>query len=83
MTVRLTTEGTIELEGSCSSDEAEALLQHVLATPNATVDWRGCEAAHTAVVQVLMAAGPKILGPPVGVRLEKWVQPMLAANMPK
>jgi len=83
MTIRLSAEGTIEVDGTCSSDEAEPLLQHLLATPNATVDWRGCEAAHTAVVQVLMAARPKLLGPPAEVLLEKWVQPLLAANMPK
>jgi hypothetical protein len=83
MTIRLTADGTIELEGTCSSDDAEPLMQHLLATPNPTVDWRGCEAAHTAVVQVLMAASPKLLGPPADVLLEKWVQPLLAANMPK
>ncbi len=83
MTIRLSAEGAIELEGTCSSDEAETLLQHLLATPDAAVDWRGCEAAHTAVVQILMAAKPKLLGPPAGSLLEKWVQPMLADNMRK
>jgi hypothetical protein len=83
MTIRLSAKGAIELEGTCSSDEAETLLQHLLATPNPTVDWRGCEAAHTAVVQVLMAAQPKLLGPPAAAPLEKWVQPFLAATMRK
>ena len=45
------------------------------------VDWRGCEAAHTAVIQVLMAARPKLLGPPATDLLEKWVRPVLAATM--
>jgi hypothetical protein len=83
MTIRLSAEGDIELEGVCFSDEAEPLLQHLLATSNPTVNWRACEAAHTAVVQVLMTARPKLLGPPAGILLEKWVQPLLAANMPK
>ena len=71
MTIRLSADGAIELAGICSSDEAETLLQHLLATPNATVDWRGCEAAHTAVIQVLMAATPKLLGPPAAVATRK------------
>ena len=83
MTIRLSAEGAIELAGTCSSDDAEPLLQHLLATSDATVDWRSCEAAHTAVIQVLMAATPKLLGPPAAVELEKWVQPLLAATMRK
>jgi len=83
MTIRLSADGAIELEGICSSDEAEPLLQHLLATEHATVDWRGCESAHTAVIQVLMATAPKLLGPPAAVDLEKWVQPLLAATMRK
>ena len=80
MTIKVSAAGQIELEGTCSSDDAELLMQHLLATPNMTVDWRGCEAAHTAVVQVLMAARPKLLGPPATALLEKWVQPLLAAT---
>jgi hypothetical protein len=83
MTIRLSADGTIELAGVCSSEEAEPLLQHLLANPDARVDWRGCEAAHTAVVQVLLAAKPTMLGPPAAASLEKWVQPLLAATIRK
>jgi hypothetical protein len=83
MTIKLLAAGTIELTGICSSDEGEILLQHLLATPNMMVDWRGCEAAHTAVIQVLMATRPKLLGPPAALLLEKWVQPVLTATMAK
>jgi len=83
MTIKLSAAGNVELTGICSSDEGEILLQHLLATPNIMVDWRGCEAAHTAVIQVLMATRPKLLGPPASVLLEKWVQPVLAATMDK
>ena len=83
MTIKLSIDGTIELSGTCSSDEGEILLQHLLATPNMMVDWRGCEAAHSAVVQVLMAARPKLLGPPAAADLQKWVQPVLVATMDK
>ena len=83
MTIKLSTAGEIELTGICSSEEGEVLLQHLLATPNMMVNWRGCEAAHTAVIQVLMAARPGLLGPPADMGLEKWVQPMLVATMHK
>jgi hypothetical protein len=81
MTIKLSPTGVVELTGVCSSDEGEILLQHLLTNPNIMVDWRGCEAAHTAVIQVLMAARSKVLGPPAAALLEKWVQPALAATM--
>jgi hypothetical protein len=77
MTVRLTAQGEIVLEGSCSSEDAEILLQHLTTSPAAQVDWRACELAHTAVIQVLMAANPKLLGPPAGSGLRDWVYPIL------
>jgi hypothetical protein len=83
MTIKISPAGNIELMGICSSDEGEVLLQQLLANPNMMVDWCGCEAAHTAVIQVLMAARPKLLGPPAAILLEKWVQPVLAATMGK
>jgi hypothetical protein len=78
MTVRVTADGSIALEGVCLSEDADALLQQLLATPSATVDWRACEGAHTAVVQVLIAAGRKLMGPPANAQLREWVQPLLA-----
>ena len=83
MTIKVSPAGNIELIGICSSDEGEVLLQHLLATPHMMVDWRACEAAHTAVIQVLMATSPGLLGPPAALLLEKWVQPVLAATMDK
>ena len=83
MTIKVSPAGVIELTGICSSEEGEVLLQHLSTAPNKMVDWRGCESAHTAVIQVLMAARPKLLGPPAAVLLEKWVQPVLAATMRK
>jgi hypothetical protein len=79
MTVRMAANGFVELLGACPSEDAEPLLQLLLAAPEATVDWRGCRSAHTAVVQVLMAAKPKLVGPPDGERLKDWVAPALAS----
>lgn len=77
MTVRMAASGVIELTGDCRED-AEPLLRLLLSSPGAAVDWRGCQGAGTAVVQVLMAARPALLGPPADVRLADWVAPALA-----
>ena len=75
MTVSIASDGTIQLEGECPSEDAETLLQHLSAHPGAVVDWRACEAAHTAVIQVLLAARPKLAGPPRDISLRDWVVP--------
>jgi hypothetical protein len=77
MTVRVAAGDCIELVGACPGVDAEPLLQLLLANPGATVDWRDCESAHTAVVQVLMAVKPKLLGPPADARLRDWVAPVV------
>lgn len=82
MTVRAGGDGLIELVGACPSADAEPLLQLLLASPGATVDWRECRTAHTAVVQVLMAARPKLLGPAADVRLAEWVTPAITSPPP-
>jgi hypothetical protein len=77
MTIRLTVQGEIALEGTCPSEDAEILLRHLTATPAAQVDLRACELAHAAVIQVLMAANAKLLGPPASGVLRDWVYPIL------
>ena len=80
MTIRLDANGAILLEGACPSEDAEMLLRHLLENPAAEVDWRTCEGIHAAVVQVLLAAKPALIGPPISSRLEKWVQPLLTPS---
>jgi hypothetical protein len=77
MSVTLTADGVIQLVGRCPSDDAGPLLEHLLAHPGAAVDWRGCEWAHTAVVQVLLAGRRKVIGPSKDRFLARWVEPML------
>jgi hypothetical protein len=74
MTVRRRDDGGVELQGDCPSEEAESLMQYLLETPQATVDWRSCDHAHAAVVQVLMAARANLLGPPRGAFLREMVE---------
>lgn len=80
MTIRIATNGVIELLGVCASEDAEPLLEQLLAAPGATVDWRDCRQAHTAVVQVLLAAKPKLLGPPADAHLKNWVEPAITGE---
>ena len=76
MTVTLA-DGTIVLEGDCPVEDAETLLQLLLADQAAEVDWRTCTQAHTAVVQVLLACRRKTHGPPQTIFFKKWIEPLL------
>jgi hypothetical protein len=73
MSVALTGRGEIALRERCGMAEAETLQSLISRHPTAVVDWRECSYAHTAVVQVLLAARPKLLGPPTGPFLRSFV----------
>ena len=75
MTVTRRDPETIVLTGACPVDDAEPLSQMLLETPAAAVDWRPCVSLHTAVVQVILAAGPVLVGPCGDVWIEKWLAP--------
>ena len=77
MTIAINANSTIELTGACPVEDAEVLLQHLLTMPNAKVDWRSCESAHTAVIQVLLVAKVLPLGPPNNAFLRDYVEPQL------
>lgn len=77
MTIRIDDDATIWLEGDCPNEDAETLLRHLIARPEATIDWRGCGRAHTAVVQVLLAARAGVRGPPADNFLRKHVESLL------
>jgi hypothetical protein len=63
MTVRRHENGTIMLEGSCTAEEAEPLLQMLQDGPCPKLDWTTCSHVHTAVLQVVLAAKPALIGP--------------------
>jgi hypothetical protein len=50
--------------GPCGPDEADALLEWLRATPDAAADLGACESLHTALAQLLMAAGVCLAPPP-------------------
>jgi hypothetical protein len=74
MTVRRADNGTIFLEGACPVDDAEPLLQMLLAAPESPIDWTQCRKPHTAVVQILIAAGAVPVGPCGDGWLAQWWQ---------
>lgn len=80
MTVRLAEDGTIALEGDCPVEEAEMLQKLFLRYPAARIDWRRCNYAHTAVLQVLLAVKPEISGPPRSAFLQDWIHPILSRS---
>ena len=62
------------LTGICEVAEAETLLAWLQAHPQGPVDVSGCEHAHTALVQVLLAAGPTMIGGPGGAEAPAWLE---------
>ncbi|GIL40871.1 hypothetical protein [Roseiterribacter gracilis] len=82
MTVRVDETGSIRLEGTCQIDDAELLQRLLLAHPAAAVDWRDCEHAHTALIQLILAARRTVRGPSRVPFLEKWIAPHFHALAP-
>jgi hypothetical protein len=80
MSVTLAEDGRILLEGVCAIEEADALLRHLSERPEASVDLSGCEQAHTAVIQVLLAARPRIVGRPTEPFLVRHVAPSIGVG---
>jgi hypothetical protein len=77
VSISQSSDGTILLEGACLDDDAELLLAMLSSTPAAPVDWRLCTAAHSAVLQVLLASGAHVTGPPADPGLARWLAPLL------
>lgn len=73
MSVARSADGTVVLAGDCGVEEAEPLLQMLVATPGASLDWRLCTRLHTAVIQVVLAAKPRLTGPCGDAFVEAWL----------
>jgi hypothetical protein len=69
--------GTIVLESDCSVEDAEPLLQLLQATPAGPVDWTRCIHLHTAVLQVILAARPAMVGRCGDAWVQQWGPPTL------
>lgn len=80
MSVSLDDDGVIRLVGACAMEEAESLARLAVDHADAAIDWSGCELAHTAVIQVLLAAGPRVTGTPAGPFLARHICPLVGRN---
>ena len=77
MSIRIARDGRILLEGHCSVEDVEPLLQGLLDSPAAALDWRNCHWAHAAVVQLMLVSGRSVLGPPSNPFLAARIDPLL------
>ena len=75
MSVRRREDGVVVLEGACSVEDAEPLLQALLGSANATCDWMRCDHVHTAVAQVLLMVAPTMVGPCGDAWMDQWMAP--------
>jgi hypothetical protein len=64
---------TVILDGNCPVEDAEPLLEFLQATPGADLDWRQCSHLHTAVLQVVLAGRPRLIGPCGDDWIERYV----------
>jgi hypothetical protein len=77
MSVELSNDTLIRMSRACPQEDAESLLRLLVEQPGRIVDWTACDIAHTAVIQVLLALRPDMVGPPVGGFLRTWINPLL------
>lgn len=73
MSVRRERNGPIILDGTCTVEDAEPLLQMLQQRPAAEIDWTRCKHLHTAVLQVIIAARPALVGPCADPWVQQWV----------
>jgi hypothetical protein len=60
------------LEGVCPVEDAEPLLQMLQMTPAAPLDWTRCSRVHTAILQIILAAGVVPAGPCGDAWVRQW-----------
>lgn len=72
--------GHVALIGVCQVEEADRLRIWLSEQPGAPVSLGGLTHAHTAIVQVLMAARPRVLDWPADTGLAEDLAAVLAKN---
>lgn len=80
MTVRERGQNVIVLEGECPVEAAEGLLERLQQMPGAVVDWTACTRLHTALVQIVLAARPPLVGPCGDAFVERWIASSIPAR---
>jgi len=73
-------DGTILLEDVCPVEDAESLLRLLQATPRAPLDWTRSHHLHTAVLQVILATRPTLVGRCGDPWVAEWVKVTAASG---
>ena len=77
----LLTDGpVIRLEGICRVEDAEPLTALLQGDSDSTLDLSVCEGLHAAIVQVMLAFQPTIIGLPDNAFLRDWLVPALVVE---
>jgi hypothetical protein len=67
------------LEGNCGAEDVEALLAAV-SDGDRSVDMSEVDHLHAAVLQVLLAFGPRLLASPRDTFVRTWLIPILSSD---
>jgi hypothetical protein len=76
MTVRCE-DDVVFLEGACPVEDAESLLVLFQQQPDRQIDLSQCVRAHSAVVQVLLVAQPRLHGTGAKGFVQQWIVPLI------
>jgi hypothetical protein len=68
----------IHLAGVVVVEEAESLAAHLKEHPQSAVNLSACESMHSAVLQVLLALKPQLVGLPS----DPWLRSLLQSQFP-
>ena len=72
--------GTIHLRGASAVEDAETLLSLLQTDPPRLVDVQAATGLHAAVVQVLLALRPGMVGPANDPFVNRWLLPILVRH---
>ena len=68
---------SVSLQGVCTVEDAEPLLQWLLAHPGGKVQMKECVNLHSAVLQTLLVGQAQCLGRPEDAGLHAWLEATL------
>ena len=70
-------DGIIRLSGVCRVEDAETVLSMILSGPGRAVDVSAVTHLHAAVLQVLLAHRPQLVGAPADPFVQNCLTPLL------
>ena len=68
----------VRFEEVCTVEDALPLLEFLKSTDAPEVDLSACTWLHTALLQLLLTARPRMMASPADPALARWVAPLLA-----